>query len=112
MFGRKPILIVALVVSYAAITMEFVAVTNEVFFGGKFLNGFATGTIATICVTYIGEIAPLAFRGVFTCLVGFSYTLGPLVSALIVNYTGTSSSRWAYRAVFCAQYGFATIAAL
>ncbi|KAJ3536365.1 hypothetical protein NM208_g6753 [Fusarium decemcellulare] len=108
-FGRKPILHVALVVSYAAITMEFVATTNELFFGGKFLNGFATGCIATVCVSYLGEIAPLAFRGVATCLVGFSYTLGPLVSALIVKYTGTLPNRWAYRSVFCAQFGFAAV---
>ncbi|KAH8655328.1 general substrate transporter [Xylariales sp. PMI_506] len=111
-FGRKPVLIAALAVSYAAISMEFVATTNELFFGGKFLNGFATGTIATVCVSYIGEVAPLAFRGVFTCLVGFSYVLGPLVSAIIVNQTGSLNSRWAYRAVFCAQYGFAAIATL
>ncbi|KAL5591069.1 hypothetical protein FOBRF1_014626 [Fusarium oxysporum] len=109
-FGRKVMFHAALVVSYAAITMEFVAITNEIFFGGKFLNGFATGCIATVCVSYIGEVAPLAFRGIATCLVGFSYTLGPLVSALIVKYTGTYEDRWAYRAVFCAQYGFAAIA--
>ncbi|KAH8651467.1 MFS hexose transporter [Ilyonectria robusta] len=109
-FGRKPVLISTLVVSYAAITMEFVATTNELFFGGKFLNGFGTGCIATVCVSYIGEIAPLAFRGIFTCLVGFSYTLGPLVSALIVKYTGTLPDRWAYRSVFCAQFGFAAVA--
>ncbi|KAK9780169.1 putative MFS hexose transporter [Seiridium cardinale] len=107
--GRKRTLMLALVVSYAAITMEMVATTNGIFFGGKFLNGFATGTIATTCVSYLGEVSPLAFRGIFTCLVGFSYTLGPLVSALIVNYTGTNSSRWAYRAVFCSQYGFAAV---
>ncbi|KAK7226771.1 hypothetical protein V2G26_014774 [Clonostachys chloroleuca] len=108
-FGRKPMLLAALVVSYAAITMEFIATTNELFFGGKFLNGFATGCIATVCVTYLGEIAPLAFRGIATCLVGFSYTLGPLVSALIVKYTGVFENRWAYRSVFCAQYGFAFV---
>ncbi|KPM45283.1 hypothetical protein AK830_g1277 [Neonectria ditissima] len=108
-FGRKLMLQVALVVSYAAIAIEFVATTNELFFGGKFLNGFATGCIATVCVSYIGEIAPLAFRGVATCLVGFSYTLGPLVSALIVKNTGTLPNRWAYRAVFCAQFGFAFV---
>ncbi|KAK7429807.1 hypothetical protein QQZ08_003652 [Neonectria magnoliae] len=99
----------ALLVSYAAIAIEFVAISNELFFGGKFLNGFATGCIATVCVSYIGEIAPLAFRGVATCLVGFSYTLGPLVSALIVKNTGTLPNRWAYRAVFCAQFGFAFV---
>ncbi|KAH7148195.1 general substrate transporter [Dactylonectria macrodidyma] len=108
-FGRKPMLMAALVVSYAAITMEFVSTTNELFFGGKFLNGFATGCIATVCVSYLSEIAPLAFRGIATCLVGFSYTLGPLVSALIVKKTGTFESRWAYRAVFCAQFGFAFV---
>lgn len=36
--------------------MEFVATTNELFFGGKFLNGFAIGAIASITVTYIGEV--------------------------------------------------------
>lgn len=32
-------------------------------------------------------------------------TLGPLMAAIIVNYTGNLDSRWAYRAVFCAQFG-------
>lgn len=45
-----------LVITYAAITMEFVATTNGVFFGGKFLNGFAVGALASITVTYIGEV--------------------------------------------------------
>lgn len=62
-FGRKPMLLAALVVSYAAITMEFIATTNELFFGGKFLNGFATGCIATVCVTYLGEVCkPLNYQ--------------------------------------------------
>ncbi|KAH7215466.1 major facilitator superfamily domain-containing protein [Fusarium oxysporum] len=93
-FGRKVMFHAALVVSYAAITMEFVATTNELFFWGQIPE----------------RVAPLAFRGIATCLVGFSYTLGPLVSALIVKYTGTYEDRWDYRAVFCAQYGFAAIA--
>lgn len=36
--------------------MEFVATTNELFFGGKFLNGFAIGALASVTVTYIGEV--------------------------------------------------------
>lgn len=39
------------------------------------------------------------------------FTIGPLTSAIIVNFTGAFESRWAYRSVFCAQFGFATIAA-
>jgi hypothetical protein len=41
-----------------------------------------------------------------------AYTVGPFTVALIVNSTGEYTNRWAYRAVFCSQYGFAGIAAL
>ncbi|KAL0933855.1 Maltose permease MAL31-like protein 2 [Colletotrichum truncatum] len=110
--GRKTSIMICLAVSFVGITLEFVATTNEVFFAGKFVNGFPIGALASITVTYIGEITPLALRGLFTCLTGLSYTLGPLVAALIINETGTYNNRWAYRAVFCAQYGFAAIAAV
>lgn len=56
------------------------------------------------------QVTPLALRGLFTCFSALSYTLGPLVCALIVNDTGDLPNRWAYRAVFCAQYGFAAVA--
>jgi MFS transporter, SP family, general alpha glucoside:H+ symporter len=46
-----------------------------------------------------------------TCLIALSYTVGPFTVALIVNSTGNYQNRWAYRAVFCSQYGFAAIAA-
>jgi hypothetical protein len=36
--------------------MEMVATTNEIFFGGKFLNGFAVGTLQAVSGTYIGEV--------------------------------------------------------
>ncbi|KAL3293602.1 mfs hexose transporter [Colletotrichum asianum] len=109
--GRKTVIMIALGFSLVGITLEFVATTNEVFFGGKFINGFAIGALGSVTVTYIGEITPLALRGLFTCLTGLSYTLGPLIVAVIINETGTLNSRWAYRAVFCGQYGFAAIAA-
>ncbi|KAF1967930.1 maltose permease MAL31 [Bimuria novae-zelandiae CBS 107.79] len=109
--GRRAVIMSCLVMSFVAITMEFIATTNGVFFGGKFLNGFATGALSSVTVTYIGEIAPLALRGMLTCLTALAYTFGPLTVALIVNTTGTYTNRWAYRAVFCAQYGFAAIAA-
>ena len=43
-------------------------------------------------------------------MTALAYVIGPLVVALITNSTGTYTNRWAYRAVFCAQYGFAAIA--
>ncbi|KAG7140653.1 Maltose permease MAL31 like protein [Verticillium longisporum] len=110
--GRKKVIMMALVIAYGAITMELLATSPALFLGGKLLNGFSIGAIQGITVTYIGEVTPLALRGIFTCLSALSYTIGPLIVALIVNETGDLPNRWAYRAVFVAQYGFAAIATL
>ncbi|KAE8166078.1 general substrate transporter [Aspergillus tamarii] len=107
--GRRPILVICLAITYASITMEFIAVSIPLFFGGKFLAGFAVGAMGSTSMTYIGEIAPLSLRGFFTCLVALGLTFSPFMSSLIINDTGTVFSRWAYRAVFCSQYGFAAI---
>ncbi|KAL3493465.1 general substrate transporter [Aspergillus germanicus] len=109
-FGRKWTMFGALLISVAAVTIEFRATTNEMFFGGKFLNGFALGALASVPVTYVGEIAPLALRGTLTCLTAMAYCIGPFIVALITNTTGNFTNRWAYRAVFAAQYGYAGVA--
>ncbi|OQU97498.1 hypothetical protein CLAIMM_03423 [Cladophialophora immunda] len=110
--GRKFTLIGALAISFAAISVEFAATTNPVFFGGKFLNGFAVGAIQGVMTTYVGEITPHAWRGIFTVGIGVAFGIGPLLAFIIVNYTGDVDTRWAYRVVFCCQYGFAGVSAL
>ncbi|KAH8897646.1 putative maltose permease [Thozetella sp. PMI_491] len=110
--GRRNTLVVALLISFAGITLEFVSTTNPMFFGGKFLNGFATGTLQAVAGSYIGEIVPLALRGLTTCLIALSYTLGPFIVSLIVNFQGNTGDRWSYRAVFAAQYGFAVVSSM
>lgn len=54
----------------------------------------------------------MKLRGVFTCCVGISYGIGPLIAFIIFNYTGNVDTRWAYRAVSYAQWGFAAVAAI
>ena len=54
--GRRLMIWCALLVSAAGVTLEFVATTNEIFFCGKFINGFAMGALATVPVTYVGEV--------------------------------------------------------
>ncbi|WQF76442.1 Putative major facilitator, sugar transporter, major facilitator superfamily [Colletotrichum destructivum] len=112
LIGRKKVLALALLISFVAVTIEFIATTNAVFFAGKLLNGLMVGAVGTIMVSYIGEITPLALRGIFTCGVGVAYGIGPLVAFIVINYTGTVQSRWAYRTVFCCQFGFAGVAAI
>ncbi|RDW70628.1 uncharacterized protein DSM5745_08139 [Aspergillus mulundensis] len=45
-----------------------------------------------------------------TCLIALAYTLGPFTVSLITNSEGSVGTRWAYRSIFVAQYGFAAIA--
>ncbi|KXH38287.1 maltose permease MAL31 [Colletotrichum salicis] len=110
--GRKKVLALALVISFIAVAIEFIATTNPVFFAGKLLNGLMVGAVGTIMVSYIGEITPLALRGIFTCGVGVAYGIGLLVAFVVINYTSTVESRWAYRTVFCCQFGFAGVSAI
>ncbi|PMD40268.1 general substrate transporter [Hyaloscypha variabilis F] len=103
--GRKLVYLIGFVFVLVGITVETIATTNTVFFAGKFINGFAVGAFGTITMTYVGEIAPLALRGVITAAAGLSFTFGPFLVTLIVNTTGVYTTRWAYRAIFVAQYG-------
>lgn len=63
--GRRYTIMIALAVSFGAITMEFAATSNELFFGGKFLNGFAVGTLQAASGSYVGEVS-LNFS--FSCM--------------------------------------------
>jgi SP family general alpha glucoside:H+ symporter-like MFS transporter len=94
--GRRYTLLIALIISFIAIAIEFIATTNPVFFAGKLINGLSIGIIATMMVGYVGV----------------SYGIGPLVAFIIIKYTGAVETRWAYRTIFCSQWGFATIATI
>ncbi|SPO07368.1 related to maltose permease [Cephalotrichum gorgonifer] len=104
--GRKPIMIGAIIVSYGAIALEFVATKPAEFFGGKLINGVVAGVLLTVSVSYVGEVSPSALRGILTCATGLVMALGPMIAAVIVDKTGDSTSRWAYRAIFCSQFAF------
>ncbi|KAM5383731.1 hypothetical protein ACJZ2D_001720 [Fusarium nematophilum] len=86
LLGRKRTFMIAFLLSYAAITVEVVATTNGMFFGGNFLNGFAIGTLKAASASYIGEVAPIALRGLMTCFIGLGYTIGLLIVSLIVTH--------------------------
>lgn len=60
--GRKKVLALALLISFVAVAIEFIATTNAVFFAGKLLNGFMVGAIGTIMVSYIGEVIHLCLE--------------------------------------------------
>jgi MFS transporter, SP family, general alpha glucoside:H+ symporter len=45
-----------------------------------------------------------------TVMMSFAASIGSILVAVILNATGTLDNRWAYRAVFVSQYGFAAVA--
>lgn len=67
---------------------------------------------STVYVADQRQISPLALRGFFTCCVGVAYGIGPLVAFIVINYTGDVDNHWAYRTVFCCQFGFAGVATI
>ncbi|OJJ44590.1 hypothetical protein ASPZODRAFT_160680 [Penicilliopsis zonata CBS 506.65] len=107
--GRRLVYLIAFAFMYVGITFEVVATTNSMFFGGKFINGFAVGAFGTVTMTYLAEISPKSLRGVTTAAAGLSYTLGPFIVSLILNAYGEMENRWAYRGIFVSQYAVTTL---
>ncbi|KIX07442.1 uncharacterized protein Z518_02095 [Rhinocladiella mackenziei CBS 650.93] len=75
-----------------------------------FIGGFSIGIGLTTTFSYIGEIAPVAIRGILTGASAVTFVLAQLIVALIVNYEGSQPTRWAYRGLFLGQYVITAIA--
>ncbi|TEA19121.1 Alpha-glucosides permease MPH3 [Colletotrichum sidae] len=110
--GRKWTYFLSYIFIFTGITIEMISTTNEIFFAGKFIAGFPIGAFITVSMTYIGEVAPLALRGIMTAAAAIAFTIGPFIVSLIVNDTGTKEDRWAYRSVFVSQYGISGLGAV
>lgn len=110
--GRKRVLAIGYIVVFVAITIETLATSNLSFFIGKFVAGFAIGAFTTTALTYLGEVSPAPLRGILSAAAGMALTIGPFIVSLVVKGTGDKSSRWAYRSVFLAQYGFSAAGAV
>lgn len=111
-FGKRWVIFCALMVSVAFIGIEFAATSVQIFLLGKTLNGYCLGIVQALCVTYVADITPLALRGASTSLCNISFSIGPMV-CFIINYSlSDNTTRWAYRSIFAAQWGFAIVSML
>ncbi|KAK6455504.1 quinate permease [Scheffersomyces xylosifermentans] len=68
-------------------------------YAGRLLEGFAIGQTTTIGPTYMSEVAPPAYRGLFGCLFSGAVYFGIFVSyatnyATAKHISGTSHSQW------------------
>ncbi|CCF33005.1 MFS hexose transporter [Colletotrichum higginsianum] len=110
--GRKWTYFISYIFIFVGITLETISTTNEIFFAGKLIAGFPIGAFITVSMTYIGEVAPLALRGIMTAAAAIAFTIGPFIVSLVVNETGAREDRWAYRTIFVSQYGVSGLGAL
>lgn len=92
--------------TFVGVALEFVSTEVQLFFAGKFINGFSLGILTTTCLTWVSEIAPLPMRGLMTGLCNVAFCIGPFVCTLIANTTANWTNPWSYRALFAAQWGF------
>ena len=110
--GKKLMLLIAFVIVFIGTTLQIVSTTNQLFFVAKFIGGFSIGIGLSTIFSYMGEIAPLSIRGILTASSAVTFVLAQLIVALILNYQGNQSSRWAYRGLFLGQYVITGIACL
>ncbi|KAI4732138.1 MFS hexose transporter [Aureobasidium sp. EXF-10728] len=110
--GRKWTFAVGYLIIFISITIETLSTSNLTFFIGKFLAGLAIGAFTATALTYLGEIAPRPARGILTAAAGMALTIGPFIVSIVVKVTGYQATRWAYRSVFLAQYGFSAAGAV
>ncbi|EJT97791.1 general substrate transporter [Dacryopinax primogenitus] len=89
--GRKGSLLVASIISIAALFLQFFIRPHDfvMFFFGRSINGFAVGIYTTIASSYCAEVSPLALRGVTTGAVNFWI----LVNCGFISYKGNCTHR-------------------
>jgi MFS family permease len=52
------------------------------------------------------KISPLSLRGLMTGLCNVSFCIGPFIGVLIANTLAPQATKWSYRGLFVAQWGF------
>ncbi|KAJ9144283.1 Maltose permease [Pleurostoma richardsiae] len=109
MVGIKPVVLVATVINLASVGIEFASTSVAMFFGGKMLNFVAIGAFLNVCTAYVADVSPLAIRASAIGFCNLSQCIGPFISAIMSYYTSQWDSDWSWRALVCAQWGFAAV---
>ncbi|KAJ5713704.1 general substrate transporter [Penicillium malachiteum] len=108
-FGTKPVLIAGCAINIASVGVEFATTSIGMFFGGKMMNFVAIGVFLNLCTAYVSDISPLAIRASVIGFCNLSQCIGPFISAIMSYYTSQWDNDWSWKALVCAQWGFAII---
>ncbi|KZO96263.1 maltose permease [Calocera viscosa TUFC12733] len=106
--GRRGSLLVASIISIAAIFLEVFCIheSQVMFFFGRSINGFGGGIFTTVASSYCAEISPLQLRGITTGAVNEWIVVGQFISSCVIKGTGEINSSWAYKIPLAIQWVF------
>jgi MFS family permease len=104
--GRKPALLVGLILATGGIFGEVFANTNVEFLIGKLILGIGLGFYLTVGPLYCSEVSPVVFRGITTAGINFAIVIGQLLSNAAIKGFGARTDSWAYRGPFMIQLLF------
>ncbi|KAK8200966.1 hypothetical protein M8818_006286 [Zalaria obscura] len=102
--GPRRLLAICSLASIGSIFFDFFAKTPAILFVGELLNGIMIGFYPVIASAYIGEVSPLALRGVSGSLVNLSYVIGQFISSGVLKGTNTIPTQWSYRIPFAIEW--------
>jgi len=111
-YGIKPVVIGASCINIISVGIEFASTSVAMFFGGKMLNFVAIGIYLTTCTSYVSDIAPLAIRATLIGFCNLSQCIGPFIAAIMVNFTSSWETDWAWKSLVATQWGFAAVGLL
>ncbi|MEP7453692.1 MDR family MFS transporter [Phyllobacterium sp. SB3] len=97
-FGRKPILVVGIVIFLIASTFAGFAWSMASLIGFRLLQGIGAGAITPVAMTVVGDLYTLEKRakvqGGLATVWAFSAVMGPLAGGLIVDYVSWGWIFW------------------
>ncbi|KAF4120830.1 Sugar (and other) transporter [Geosmithia morbida] len=104
--GTRTTLVGFACLNVASVGVEFAATSVGMYFGGKMANVVAVGAFLTVCTSYVSDVAPLAARATLIGFCNLAQCIGPLLAAVMANYTAAWDTAWAWKAIIAAQWGF------
>lgn len=105
-FGYKKVMLFALGLMTAVITVPFFAPNVIVLVAGQFLCGIPWGIFQTLAIAYASEVCPTCLRGYLTTYANICWVLGQILASGILKGLLTNTTEWSYRIPFALQWIF------
>ncbi|KAK1143510.1 hypothetical protein N8T08_006316 [Aspergillus melleus] len=108
-FGRKPGILVAMMISVAGVLLQQLATDWQTHLAGRGVNGIAIGIMFTISPLWIGETCRPELRGFFLCFFNTSVVLGQFAIVVVSKGASHITGRWQWWLPVVAMYIFPLI---